>query len=273
MMGLLLAFVLGVGYPGLPQGAPASDPTEALKNAKALFFDHKYVEARAAWQRAQAAAPEEALYWIARCSDALGESERAFTEYGAFLDRNPSDPLKKEEAKTGRIAIASKLYKGGQARYLSLLTDGLVDPSKTVRYFTAFQVARVPGAVGQKALPILREILGKESDPDLVDRARILVMGLDPKALSGEPAPPGKKATWLRVRITKKGKTNPEVAVNVPVALAELLFKSLPDDAKTELRKKGYDADNFWERLKSLGPTTVVHIEGEDGEQIDIYLE
>jgi hypothetical protein len=257
----------------LPVGGESPEQVEALKTAKALFFDHKYAEARAAWQRSQAYAPDEALYWIARCSDSLGESERAFTEYGAFLEKNPPDALKREEATTGRIGIAAKLYKAGQARYLPVLTEGLANHSKTVRYFTAFQVARLPGEVGQKSLPVLREILRSETDPDLVDRAKILILPLDPKALASEPPPSGKQATWLRVRITRVGKSTPEVSLNVPVALAELLFKSLPEDVKTDLRKQGYDADNFWERLKALGPTSVLHVEGEDGERIDIYLE
>ena len=52
-----------------------------------------------------------------------------------------------------------------------------------------------------------------------------------------------------------------------------MAFKSLPDDARSELKKKGYDADNFWERLKKLGPTEIVSIVGDDGEKIQIWIE
>jgi hypothetical protein len=254
----------------------APDQTEALKSAKVLFFDHKYAEARAAWQAVEKASgsdSDEAAYWIARCSEGLGDLERAFSEYGALLERKSIGAGQKEEAKTRRVAIATKLYKAGNTHYLPVLGEALGDPSKTVRYFAAFQVSSLPTEVARPAIPVLREILATEKDPDIVERAKILVLRLDPKALGTDPAPGGKKATWLRVRITKVGKTQPEVSVNVPVALAELLFKSLPDETKAELRKKGYDADNFWERLKALGPTSVVHVEGEDGERIDIYLE
>ena len=81
-----------------------------------------------------------------------------------------------------------------------------------------------------------------------------------------------KEATWVRVRIDK-GNGKPEVSINLPVALAELIFKSLPDEARRELKLKGYDADNFWGRLKKLGPTEIIRIQGEDGERIQIWLE
>ena len=53
----------------------APDP-EALRQAKALFFDRQYAEARAAWQGIEeAGGSKDATYWIARCSESLGESE------------------------------------------------------------------------------------------------------------------------------------------------------------------------------------------------------
>jgi hypothetical protein len=75
------------------------------------------------------------------------------------------------------------------------------------------------------------------------------------------------------VRIYEKGGAKPKVSVNLPVALAEMVFKSLPDSAKGELKLKGYDADNFWDRLKKLGPSEIITIEGDDGERVQIWLE
>src|SRR5262249_57718218 len=79
-------------------------------------------------------------------------------------------------------------------------------------------------------------------------------------------------AGWIRVRIYEKGGTKPKVSVNLPVALAEMVFKSLPDSAKGELKLKGYDADNFWDRLRKLGPSEIITIEGDDGERVQIWL-
>jgi hypothetical protein len=52
-----------------------------------------------------------------------------------------------------------------------------------------------------------------------------------------------------------------------------LVFKSLPDEARDTLRRKGYDADNFWSRLEQLGPTEIVPINGDSGERIQIWTE
>jgi tetratricopeptide (TPR) repeat protein len=273
MRRLLCGLVLALSAPVL------FAQTDTLKNAKALFFDHKYAEARAAWTAVQKSEPaptsDEALYWIGRCSEGLGDLERAFLEYSQFLDRKMSDPVMRNEAVTARVGIAVKLYKGGVTRHLQTALEALGNGEKTVRYFAALQLSSLGPEVGRPAVPVLREILSKESDPDLVDRAKIAILRLDPAALGNESSAPhtGKEATWLRVRITKKGEPKPEVSVNVPLALADVLFKSLPDSARAELRKKGYDADTFWARLKALGPTSVVHIEGDDGELIDIFLE
>ena len=79
-----LAFVLLLAA-SLAGAVPAADPERARK-AKALFFDRQYAEARTAWQAVllQSRGPEadQAAFWIARASESLGESERAFKEYG-----------------------------------------------------------------------------------------------------------------------------------------------------------------------------------------------
>ena len=49
----------------------------------------------------------------------------------------------------------------------------------------------------------------------------------------------------LRVRIFDKGVARAKVTVNLPMALADLLFKSLPEEAKRNLRLKGYDAESL----------------------------
>ena len=264
----------------LAADAVAQGTDDRLRHAKELFFDRKYVEARQLWQQVGAAgAPqaEAAPYWVARCSDSLGEHERAYREYGEYLARKPVDLSLAEEARTNRVGLAARLYKGGQTAYLVALQDALSDPSRSVRYYAALQLGGLGRGVGEPAIPVLREMVEKEKDPDLADRARITLMLLDPKALQQaeskvSPAPT-REVTWLRVRIYKKGQAKPEVSINMPVALAELVFKSLPEDAKHGLRKKGYDAETFWERLKKLGPTQIVEVNDEDGSRIQIWVE
>ena len=264
--------------------AAGAEDSERLRNAKTLFFDRKYAEARQAWQgiltSSTGAEAEAAAYWLARCSENLKEDERALREYGEYLARRPTDRVFTEEARTSRVGLAARLYKAGRRQHLAILKEALADKSKTVRYYAAIQLAGLGTDVGRSGVPVLKTIVRDETDPDLVDRAKLLLLRIDPGALAQDARPPAapdghkgssKPATWVRIRIEKAG--TPVVAVNLPVGLADLIFDSLPDDARRELKLKGYGGDDFWSRLKKLGPAEIIKIEGENGERIQIWLE
>ena len=265
----------------VPGAAWPQADAERLRAAKALFFDREYTAAREAWHGVRTAGGSEAkvaLYWIARCSESLGESERALAEYGEFLDARPADRALVEEAKTSRVALAVKLHKRGRSSHLALAREALHDPNRTVRYFAALQMASLGPEAGRPAVPVLKEILARERDDDLVERAKLALLRVDRQALA-EAAPAELRSgttrgpTWIRLRLYQRGKAGPHVSINLPVALAELVFKSLPDDALADLRREGYDARSFWERLKKTGPTEILTIEGEDGGRIQVWIE
>jgi len=276
----LLALLATVGVRAEP------DPGD-LRTAKALFFDKKYAEARTAWKELRSSgAPgaDVALFWIARCSEGLGEHERALGEYGEFLAENPAERTLADEARTSRIGLATRLYKAGKREHLPIVRQGLSDSSTTVRYFAAFQLASLGPELGQAAVPVLKKIVAEERDEDLVERAKLGLLRVDPQALAGVAAPSTRKpveaegprrkeATWIRVRFYEKGGEGAKVSINLPMALAELVYKSLPDNARDELRKQGYDADTFWERLKELGPTDIIEVVGSDGGKLRIWIE
>jgi hypothetical protein len=278
LVALLLAALVS------PAAALAQADAERLRAAKELFFDRNYAESREAWQSVAAsgrgADARAALYWVARCSESLGESERALGEYAAYLAARPTDRTLVEEAKTSRVALAVKLAKAGKRQHVGIALDALDDPSSVVRYFAALQVASLGPGTGKPAVPVLKEILAEEKDQDLVERAKLALLRVDRDALAeaGREGPrraSGKARTagWVRVRIYEKGVARPKVAINVPVALAELVFKSLPDDAIADLKREGYDARSFWEALKRTGPAEILTIEGEDGERIQVWIE
>jgi len=272
-LGVVLALLLA------PAGGWAQGSGETLRNAKTLFFDREYHEARQAWQAVHDAGGGRegvsALYWIARCSEKLGENERALDEYGAYLDSRPSDRALREEARTSRVALAAKLYKSGRTRHLDVLFRALEDESRTVRYFAALQMASLGPAAGRPAVAVLKEILKSETDEDLVERAKLGLLRLDPSALAEAGAGRNRSGTagWIHVRIREKGSATPRLSLNLPVFLADMLFNSLPDEARTGLREEGFDAKSFWERLKTSGPTDILTVEGEDGTRIEIWIE
>lgn len=258
-----------------PQGAEA----DRQRAAKDLFSGRRYAEAREAWRevlaRSTGAQAATAAYWVARSSESLGEKEQAFREYKAFLSRRPLDPILAEEARMSRAGIAAELLKAGRKEYRVPLVAALDDPSRSVRYFAALQAAGAGECT--KAAPVLRRIVEEDRDEDLVQRARLALLRCDPAGLESDGRPasatPGAPMRWLKVRIRERAASRPKLSLNIPVALADLLFKSLPEDTRSELKKKGYDADNFWERLKRMPPAQILEIEGDHGERIQIWIE
>ena len=272
-----------------------TEPETDLNEAKALFFDRKYEESRTKWAdiaSAKGPSTEAATYWVARCSESLGESERAFREYGTFLDLPPTDARLAEEAEISRIGLATKLTRAGRTGFLTAVLRSLGDDRASVRYFGALQVASLPNLPdARKATPVLREIVASSKDADIAERAKLQLLRLEPKSLAeappgrvGRPSPaptrspgllsprePEGPARLLRIRITKGGKQT--VAVTVPFSLAEFVFGSLPAATKRGLELKGYDADGFWKRLRALSIREIVSIVGEDGETIEIWVE
>ena len=282
-----------IAFSGLTFVLPLS-PEADLTEAKALFFDRKYEASRSKWTEIAAdkgPSSEAAAYWIARCSESLGETERAFREYGAFLDTPPSDPRLAEEAEISRIGLATKLTRSGKAGFLTAVLRSLGDDRAPVRYFGALQVGSLPNLTeAKKSVRVLREIVTDSKDPDIVERAKLQLLRLEPKSLSDasparvRPAPgpartsgasvdrePRGPARLLRIRITKGGKQT--VSVTVPFSLAEFVFSSLPESTKHGLELKGYDAEGFWKRLRSLNIREIVSIVGEDGETIEVWVE
>jgi len=259
----------------------ASAVAPDVRNARDLFFDRRYQEARQAWQEVQRSGQGQdaqvALYWIARCSEGLGETQRALDEYGRFLSSGSSDEALLDEARTHRVGLAITLVRRGQPAHLAIVKEALRDESRMLRYFAALEGAGLGQDVDHAAKPVLLQILAREHDADLVGRAKIRLLQIDPQALRGTSAGaerrPTRAASWVKVRITEAGKSDASVSISLPLALAELVFKSLPDDARRELSRKGFDETNFWTRLRQMGPAQIVDIRDEDGERVQVWTE
>jgi hypothetical protein len=178
-----------------------------LNEAKALFFDRKYEESRAKWAEiALAPGPnsEAASYWIARCSESLGETERAFREYGVFLDLPPTDTRLAEEAEISRVGLATKLTRAGKPGFLTAVIRSLGDDRAPVRYFGALQVGSLPNLVdARKATPVLREIVSASKDADIVERAKLQLLRLEPRSLAKAPPAPPRPSGYAQARLAQ----------------------------------------------------------------------
>ena len=200
--------------------------------------------------------------------------------------RAPRTATLVEEARTSRVGLAARLYKAGQqaARRRSC-SEALADPSSTVRYYAALQLAGLG--------PEMARARGAGAAGDRARRRRTTTSwsgrswpccGVDPAALTGVPddrgrasarrAAPRARRAGSRCASPRRARAAPKVSITMPFALAELVFKSLPDEALRELRSEGLRRGELLaEARASMGPTEVIDIEGDDGERIQIWIE
>ena len=147
LLGLLLAGLLGGGAAPRERRATPS----ACARPRSCSSTRSTTRRARAWQAilpGKGPEAEPAAYWVARCSENLGELERAFKEYGDYLGRPPADRALAEEARTSRVGIAARSARPATRQYLAVLSAALADPSKTVRYYAALQSCRLEPARG-----------------------------------------------------------------------------------------------------------------------------
>ena len=79
------------------------------------------------------------------------------------------------------------------------------------------------------------------------------------------------KGRFLKIRVSEKGKE--KVNVNVPLSLAKLVLKFIPEGARQGMVGKGIDLENLVASLTDdLPQGKLVSVE-EDDENVEIYVE
>src|SRR5437867_4838678 len=256
---------------------------ETFNQGKVLMFDKKWEEARAVFQRVIREFPNGSLvpqahYFVARCLQLQGKEVEALRSYEQFLQRYPNEPYLQLEARNAVVDLAAHLLEKGDNTYRDRIVSGLTDSRKDVRYFSAIRSSYLGNReTAATAIPILREILDKEKERDLVDRAKIALLRLDPNALApespGQTKPESRSdSRMFHIRVYEGGSSEPTVEVNLPLGFAQLAIMALDESKKQELRKKGFNVDDLWESIKRLGPTKIVEIR--DGKDlVKIWIE
>src|SRR6266496_1290902 len=200
---------------------------EIFNQGKVLMFDKKWEEARAVFQRVIQEFPNTSLvpqahYFVARCLLLQGKEVEALRSYEQFLQRYPNERYLQLEARNAVVDLAASLLEKGDNTYRDRIVSSLTDSRKDVRYFSAIRSSYLSDRkITAMAIPILREILEKEKERDLVDRAKIALLRLDPNALTAES--PGQKKSESRsdsrmfhIRVYEGGASAPTVEVNLP---------------------------------------------------------
>ncbi len=259
-------------------GPPATRDQELLNQGKIFIFDKNWDGARDIFQRVIQEYPKsplvpQAFYFIARCFQFQGHESDAIGAYETFLQKYPNEPVLPSEARNAVVELAATMMERGDSTYRDRLVRSLNDPQKEVRYFAALRCSRLKDRqITSLSVPILREIVRTQKEQDIADRARIALLRLDPGALNAEkpPAPKSGKSSsgtagrMFHLEVYQKGSQKPNVALNLPMALADMAVRALDESAKMELKRKGFDVDDIWQSFKELPPMKILTIRDKD---------
>ena len=268
---LLVAFVF--------QAFARIQPDEELfMEAKILIFDKEWKKAQEKLEQLIDEYPgspwtSQAVFYRAKCLKEQGGKEReALKAYQDYLERKDRSKSLIVDAEGDIIELAYELYEKGRKSYLSEIEERLTHSNRVVRYIAAIVLSQVEEKkTAAKAVPVLKEIIQKEKDDELRDRAKIALLRIDPDALKDlEDEMPERRALLLKIRVWKHGKLT--LKINIPWALADVVFGSMSEEEKAELRKEGYDLDTITKTLMEEGG--IIEIENpEEGTVIKIWIE
>jgi tetratricopeptide (TPR) repeat protein len=268
---LIAAFALGAISSFA--SAPAKDQ-QMLNQAKILMMEQKWEDARLTFQRLIREFPQsnllpQAYYHSAYCLRLQKKPEEALPAYELFLQKYPNEPFLATEAGKRVVELALSLVEQGKNAYRSRLVTALKNPAKEVRYLAAIGCSHLKDReLNSLCVPILKEIMTKEKEPEFVNPASIALLRIDPAALAqpepqkgakSKPKPGDTQVKMFHLQIFDAGENKPAtVELNFPVSLAQLAIAALDEPTKAEIRKKGFDIDNIWESLNRLSPTNIL---------------
>jgi hypothetical protein len=240
----------------LLQAYAQAQPDERLfEEAKVLIFDKEWKEGQEKLEELLDKYPDspwysQAVFYRAKClEERKGKELDALKAYKDYIRRRDRRKSLTEDSELSIIDLAFELYKDRKRTYLDEIEKRLSSSNRVVRYFAAIKLSQVKEKkVASRAVPVLKEIIKKEKDDELRDRAKIALLRVDPGVLKDlEEERPVRKAQLLKIRVWKDGEL-------------------------TLLRKEGYDLDTITKTLVDAGE--VIYIENkEEGTIIKIWIE
>lgn len=285
---LILAGVL------LPAGAgPASASLEVddkdFREIKLMVFDEQWTEALARLDAFIAGRPDDpqtvpALYYRAKCLEEIGgRSEAALKAYREYLRRGDRNRSLGADAEASIIDLAVDLYEHGDRTYLPEVEERLTHPDKELRYYAAIRLSYLKDKkAAVKSVPILKTMLAEESNPELLDRAKIALLRVEPKALAEESARDGesersdqkaiRRARMFHIQIVNFRTKDVALSLNLPFGLADLALSGMDASQRGLLKERGYDIDKILKELKEGGDILEIKDEKE-GISIRIWID
>ncbi len=269
---LLLASLLLQAY------AQAQPDEKLFKEAKILIFDKEWKSAQDKLEELLKKYPDspmfsQAVFYRAKClEEQKGKELEALKAYKDYIKRKDQSRSLTEDSELSIIGLAYGFYKDGKRSYLAEIEKRLSSSNKVVRYFAAIKLSQVKEKkVAARGVPVLKEIIKKERDDELRDRAKIALLRVDPGVLKDlEEERTEKRARLLKIRVWKDGELT--LKINIPWALADLALGSISEEEKATLKEEGYDLDTITKTLVEAGE--IIYIENkEEGTTIKIWID
>lgn len=254
----------------LPGYAHAQSDEELFQEAKIMIFDEEWENAQDKLEELLEEYPDSALYsqalfYLGRTLENQGGKEKeSISVFKEYILRRDSSELLTQEAETSIIKLSSDLYERGRKSYLKEIKTRLYRPDRIVRYYAALRLSYLDDKrEAREAVPILKEILEKEEDPELVDKAKIALLRIDPDYFQEyEEKRDERRLMLMKFTVVNKRTRAVTFSLSIPWALADLALANIPEDAKSELRNEGYDLDRIFKEVVEGG--RIIEIETEE---------
>lgn len=196
----------------------------------------------------------QVLFYKGQCYEKKKMPQRALDNFKEYLVVSRNEDLK-EEATRIIIDMNFVLYKKtDNKKHLDEIVRYLKSKNEVVRLYAAIILSKVRDkASANKAVPILKKAVARESDQDLKDRLKLALMRIDPEHLKQPSKSNNLKNRMLVIKATNKKTKIETFSLSIPFALAGLAMDSLPEDAKEKLKEKGYDLEEIVNTIVKKG--------------------
>jgi tetratricopeptide (TPR) repeat protein len=240
-----------------PAFAYSQSDEKLFQEAKILIFDKEWENAQEKLEELLEEYPDspfysQALFYLGRTlENQKGEENEAISVFKRYILRSDNSELLVQEAETSIIKLSFDLYERGRKSYLKEIKTRLYRPDRIVRYYAAVRLSYLDDKrEAREAVPVLKEILEEEEDQELVDKAKIALLRIDPDYFQEyEERREERRLMLMKFRVVNKRTRAETFSLSIPWALADLALANIPEDAKAELRNEGYDLDRIFKEV------------------------
>ena len=236
-----------------PAFATVQSDEELFQAAKIMIFDKEWENAQEKLEELLEDFPDSPLYtqvlfYLGRAMEnQKGEEKEAISVFKKYILRGDSSEFLTQEAETSIIKLSFILYEKGRKSYLKEIKTRMYRPNRIVRYYAAIRLSYLEDKrEARDAVPVLKEILEEEEDQELKDKAKIALLRIDPDYFQDyEEKREERRLMLMKFKVINKNTHAETFSLSIPWALADLALANIPEDAKADLRKEGYDLDRI----------------------------